>query len=59
MDYDSVCFDTSSRKKNRDCRVVRIDHEEILCNSRIQLVAEVAPSFKELVLRMINRVDQT
>jgi hypothetical protein len=30
IDYDPICFDVNSRKKNRDCRIVKIDHEEIL-----------------------------
>jgi hypothetical protein len=48
IDYDPVCFDVSSRKKNREMRVVKIDHEEILCNCRIKVVAELAPSFEAL-----------
>jgi len=54
MDYDPVCFDISSRK-NRDYRIVKIDHEDILCNSRIKVVAEIAPSFRALVLQTIER----
>lgn len=53
MDYDPVCFDVNSRRKNGDCRVVKIDHEEILCNYRIKVVAELAPSFEELVQQTI------
>src|SRR5262249_44612083 len=34
-DYDPVCFDLNSRKKNNDCKIVKIDHEEILCNDRV------------------------
>ena len=49
MDYDPVCFDMNSRKKNREMRVVKIDHEEILCNRRIKVVAELASSFEALV----------
>jgi hypothetical protein len=45
-DYDPVCFDINSRKKSREMRVVKIDHEEILCNYRIKIVAELAPSFE-------------
>jgi hypothetical protein len=48
LDYDAVCFDVSSRKKNGDSRIVKIDHEEILCNNRVKVVAEVAPSFEQL-----------
>ena len=54
MDYDPVCFDISSRK-NRDYRIVKIDHEDIRCNSRIKVVAEIAPSFRALVLQTIER----
>ena len=53
VDYDPVCFDISSRAKNGDCRVVKIDHEEILCNSRIRIVREMAESFEKLVLATI------
>ena len=55
MDYDPVCFDIKSRKKNGECRIVKIDHEEILCNNRVKLVAELAPSFRELVIRTIDQ----
>lgn len=58
VDYDPVCFDISSRKKNRDCRIVKMDHEEILCNNRLKVIAELAPSFEDLALRVINRADQ-
>ncbi len=54
IDYDPVCFDISSRKKNRDYRIVKIDHEEILCNNRIKVVAELAPSFQQLVENTIE-----
>jgi hypothetical protein len=53
IDYDPVCFDFSRRKKNRDCRIVKIDHEEILCHDRVKVIAELAPSFEQLVLQTI------
>lgn len=55
-DYDPVCFDIRSRKKNRDCRVIKVDHEEILCNRRVKIVSELAPSFEQLMLRTIEQV---
>ena len=55
MDYDPVCFDIKRRKKNHDCPVVKIDHEEILCNNRIKIVGEIAPSFDELVRHTIRK----
>lgn len=48
IDYDPVCFDISSRTKNRDMRIVKIDHEEILCNYRVKVIAELAPTFLAL-----------
>jgi hypothetical protein len=54
IDYDPVCFDISARKKNRDYRIVKIDHEEILCNNRIKVVAELAPSFQQLIENTIQ-----
>jgi hypothetical protein len=55
VDYDPVCFDLSSRNKDGEYRVVKIDHEEILCNYRVKVVTEVAPSFEQLVLKTIHQ----
>ena len=55
-DHDPVCFDTSKRYKDGDYRIVKLDHEEILCNYRLREVAELAPSFKELVIKTIEKV---
>ena len=57
-DYDPVCFDINGRKKNGDCRIVKIDHEEILCYSRIKVVKEMASSFDELVRQTIERAEK-
>jgi len=54
LDYDPVCFDIKTRKQGGDCRIVKIDHEQILCNNRIKVVAELAPSFYQLVLQTIE-----
>jgi hypothetical protein len=58
MDYDPVCFDMNSRKKNHEMRVVKIDHEEILCNYRVKVVAELAPNFEALVLETIKAANK-
>lgn len=55
VDYDPVCFDIRNRKKNGECRIVKIDHEEILCNNRVKVVAELAPSFRELILKTLDQ----
>jgi len=57
MDYDPVCFDIKSRTKRKDYRIVKIDHEEILCNRRIKVVAELAQSFEQLVRQTIERAN--
>ena len=58
-DYDPVCFDIRERKKNHDYRIVKIDHEKILCNSRVKVVAELASSFEDLVRRTISEAEKS
>lgn len=55
IDYDPVCFDFRHRQRNGDCRIVKLDHEAILCHYRIREVAELAPNFRSLVLDTIFR----
>jgi len=55
VDYDPVCFDLGSRDLDGDCPVVKLDHEEILCNDRLTKVADIAPSFRALVRLAIDR----
>src|SRR5882757_2652299 len=33
--YDPICFDSKLPANNREFRIVRLDHEEILCHGRI------------------------
>ena len=54
LNYDPVCFDTSRRQPDGDCRVVQLDHEEILCNSRIRELGELARSFRLLMIQTIE-----
>ncbi|HEV8491533.1 MAG TPA: hypothetical protein VGR76_04650 [Candidatus Angelobacter sp.] len=58
LDYDPVCFDIKARRQGGDYRIVKINHEEILCNNRVKIVAELAPSFYQLVLQTIERAKQ-
>ena len=46
-----------SSRNNRDYRIVKIDHEEVLCNYRIKVVSEIAPSFRALVLQTIKHAE--
>lgn len=54
LDYDRVCFDIGTRRHGGDCRIVKIDHEEIICNNRIKVVAELATGFVQLVMDTIE-----
>jgi len=58
MDYDPVCFELKSRTKKKDYRIVKIDHEQILCHYRVKVVSEIASSFEELVLQTIDHADR-
>jgi len=53
VDYDPVCFD-SSNLRDGDCRIVKFDHEEILMNDRLVEVAELAPTFRQLVEQLVR-----
>jgi hypothetical protein len=55
VDYDPVCFDFRQRQKNGDCRIVKLDHEAILCDGRIGAITELAPNFRCLMLNTIER----
>jgi hypothetical protein len=58
LNYDPVCFDTR-RRGNRDCPVVQIDHEGILSFYRVEVVAELAPSFRALAEGVVAAAGST
>jgi len=43
--FDAVCFDLNQKTHNREYPIVRIDHEEVLCNWRVRVVGQLWPSF--------------
>jgi hypothetical protein len=49
--YDPVCIEAPHH--GGEGRIVQLDHEEILCFKQIEIVAEVAPSFVELLRQLI------
>ena len=53
VNYDAICFDWSRRLRDGDCPVIQVDHEGILSQNRFKKVADLAPSFRELILRVI------
>ena len=48
--YDPICFDLN-RVRSNDCPVVGIDHEAIHCSDRVRIAGEIAPSFRDLVVK--------
>jgi SMI1 / KNR4 family (SUKH-1) len=48
-DYDPICFDTNKPAQNREFPIVRINHEEVLCNYRIKITEQIADSFFRLI----------
>jgi hypothetical protein len=51
--YDPVCFASRRSAGQNDSPVVQLDHEDILCDRRIKVVSELAPSFRALVEQSI------
>ena len=56
--YDPICFDTSRKNSEQDCAIVHLDHEEILCNSKIRVIQTIAPNFESLVTTAISTLRQ-
>lgn len=55
IDYDPVCFDLQRRQNHEECRIVKLDHEAILCYDKIREITELAPDFRSLVEDTIIR----
>ena len=47
--YDPVCFDFRKANRKSEPGVVRVDHEEILCNDRLRVIETISPVFHELM----------
>ena len=52
--FDAICFDWNKPVQNREYRVVQVDHEDILCNSKVRIVSELWPSFIKLVQETLS-----
>jgi hypothetical protein len=50
--YDPVCFDFTSGFGGYEPAVVRIDHEEILCREKIQVLQVLSPGFRLLLEKL-------
>lgn len=44
--YDPICFNLTSAKQ---APIIRLNHEEILCNSQVKIVKIIANSFEEFI----------
>ena len=53
--YDPICFNANDSSKNREFPIVRLDHEEILCRDRIQIVGRLADSFIRYAADIVGR----
>lgn len=51
--YDPICFDTKRQRHGGDCPVVRLSHEAALIRFRTKQVAELAPTFRDLISLII------
>ena len=54
---DPVCFDTTRRHPDRDAPIVRIDPAEIRGSSKVQVIEEIAPSFRQVVDELLERAE--
>jgi len=56
-DFDAVCFEFNQQSQNREYRIVQVDHEDILCNSKVRVSSELWGSFVELVESALSSAD--
>lgn len=47
--YDPICFDLSQKIADSDSRIVRVEHESVLCDEKVGEVWTVYDSFRTLV----------
>lgn len=50
--YDPICLDMRARAKSLEGSLVRLDHEEILINGRIKILATLSASFLEFFSKL-------
>jgi len=56
-DFDAICFDFKRQSQNREYRIVQVDHEDILCNSKVRVSGELWGSFVKLVESVLSSAD--
>jgi hypothetical protein len=55
--FDAICFDLNDRRQNRECSLVRVDHEDILIHFKVRVTSELWPSFVHLVESALSSDD--
>lgn len=55
--YDPICFDTKRGRSDGEYPIVWIDHEGILCNDKILIRGEIAPSLADFVQNYLTKVN--
>lgn len=56
-DFDAICFDLTQQPQDREYRIVQVDHEDILCNWKVRVTAQLWPSFIDLVQSALSSAD--
>ncbi len=52
--YDPLCFDLSCKKSKRNYEIVSINHEQLLCNCRIEIKRKVSANFEQFVMDLVS-----
>jgi hypothetical protein len=47
--FDAICFELNAQARNREYRIVQVDHEDILCKWKVRVSRERFASFIRLV----------
>ena len=55
--FDAICFDMNKQRQNREFPIVRVDHEDILCNWKVCVSGEIWPSFIMLATSALASAD--
>lgn len=51
--YDPICFDTNNTSSSEKFRIVRLDHEAILCKERLRIESILSDNFEALVRSLL------
>jgi hypothetical protein len=47
--YDPICFDCRKPEKDNEYPIVTVNHEEILCGQKLQIVNRISSSFTDFI----------